>query len=373
MIPAVHSCTGVLQALQTLFDVALGPEGLILGPSWWLVLRCMSVLEAMVENTHRARIAHRSAASPSSPRTPRSPALVSDVEDPLRMSGATADAISASLAPVEERVKSALALLSSWMPGLAPEGHTATSMQRSHDALFSPSPHKAPSPAAAAQSPRTEAAAAHARRSWPHAGSFRRDEPGAGLRRWAYSNDGAEAMDAVFARSAALDGQNVVLFFRALCAVSNQELQPLAGAAPRVSSLRRLTESLFMNVDRIRLVWGRVWAVVSPHYVSAACSEHPDVAMVALDSLKQLASHLLQRSELALFNWQQHALEPFVQTLRHAGDPSIRCMALGCLLHFLKARSASCWPCTARRVHVTRAAAWPVQMRHACVSRHTPW
>ena len=66
--------------------------------------------------------------------------------------------------------------------------------------------------------------------------------------------------------------------------------------------------------------------------------------MVAIDSLKQLASHVLQRSELGLFNWQQQALEPFVQTLRHAGDPSLRCMALDCLQYFLQVRSVCCHP-----------------------------
>lgn len=352
--------------------MALGPEGLILGSSWWLVLRCMSVLEAMADSGRLSR--SQSLADNLSPRSPRSPGRSPrkpGQDDSRQLSAPASDLISASLAPVEEQIRSALSVFTSWtQPSLATEGRS-TSLQKSHDALFSPSPKKATAPgtvggaavatggasAGASPSLRGVARAVSGALASPRASlaaSFRRrvaqqnpalaNEPGAALRAWACSREGSDAVDAVFARSSALDGQNVVEFFRALCAVSNQELQPLAGAPPRVSSLQRLTESLFLNIDRIRLVWVKVWAVVSPHYVAAVCSEHVEVAMVAIDSLKQLASHVLQRSELGLFNWQQQALEPFVQTLRHAGDPSLRCMALDCLQYFLQVRSVCCRP-----------------------------
>lgn len=360
-----------VQALQTLFDVALGAEGLILGSCWWLVLRCMSVLEAMAESGRLSRC--QSLGDTLSPRSQRSIGRSpSKLDQQDRLTTPAADLLAASLAPVEEQIRSAISVLTSWVqPSVGGDGGSS-SLQRSHDALFSPSPRvRTAAPAGSSNAVATGGASAGASPTLksvskalsgalasPRA-SFRRrlarnpalaDEPGAALRAWACSSEGSDAVDAVFARSAALDGQNVVQFFRALCAVSNQELQPLAGAPPRVSSLRRLTESLFLNIDRIRLVWVKVWAVVSPHYVAAVCSEHVDVAMVAIDSLKQLASHVLQRSELSLFNWQQQALEPFVQTLRHAGDPSLRCMALDCLQYFLQVCSYSC--CAALCFHL---------------------
>ena len=357
-----------MQALQTLFDVALGPEGLILGSSWWLVLRCMSVLEAMADSGRMSR--SQSLADQLSPRSPRSPGRTprkAAHDDSARLSAPASDLLAASLAPVEEQIRSALSAFTSWVQPSVDADGGSTSLQKSHDALFSPSPKRSMAPAGGNNAVTTGGASAGASptlRSVTKAlsgaltsprASFRRrvalnpalaNEPGAALRAWACSREGSDAVSAVFARSAALDGQNVVQFFRALCAVSNQELQPLAGAPPRVSSLQRLTETLFLNIDRIRLVWVKVLAVVSPHYVAAVCSEHVDVAMVAIDSLKQLASHVLQRSELGLFNWQQQALEPFVQTLRHAGDPSLRCMALDCLQYFLQVRSFSCHPFT---------------------------
>lgn len=36
--------------------------------------------------------------------------------------------------------------------------------------------------------------------------------------------------------------------------------------------LVRLVQCAALNASRIRLVWGRLWAVVAPHLVSAACA-----------------------------------------------------------------------------------------------------
>ena len=66
----------------------------------------------------------------------------------------------------------------------------------------------------------------------------------------------------------------------------------------RVFSLRKLIECAFYNMGRIRLVWGRLWCVISNHLVAVA--SHPDqtVAMYAVDSMRQLVGKLLSRSEL---------------------------------------------------------------------------
>ena len=72
----------------------------------------------------------------------------------------------------------------------------------------------------------------------------------------------------------------------------------------RVYSLRWLVECAFANLGRIRLVSGRLWAVVSPHLVSAACGRDPAVAALAVDSLRQLAAKLLARAELSNFTHQ---------------------------------------------------------------------
>jgi hypothetical protein len=38
--------------------------------------------------------------------------------------------------------------------------------------------------------------------------------------------------------------------------------------------LVRLVQCAALNASRIRLVWGRLWAVVAPHLVSAACARY---------------------------------------------------------------------------------------------------
>lgn len=311
-----------MQALHLLMDIALGPEGLTLGPSWWLVLRCISLLEAMAD----LAAAERADSMPLSPRSPRSPGIA---RDPTREGSVLPDGtLMSSLADVEDRVRSAFFGLTSWLPGMT-VAEAGSSIQRSRDALFSPSP-RCTGQASPGPMLRPQLSGSMRQRS------MRPDHLGAALQAFACSDKGAEQINGVFARSATLDGQNVLHFFQSLCAVANQELEPLAGAPPRVTSLKRLTECLFLNMDRIRLVWGRLWSIVGPQFVSATCHVDAGVAMVALDSMKQLATHLLQRSELTLFNWQQQALEPFLQTLQHAGSATVRCMALGCLKHFLQ-------------------------------------
>ena len=48
-------------------------------------------------------------------------------------------------------------------------------------------------------------------------------------------------------------------FVKALCQVSKDEL---AGAQPRMYSLNKLVEISYYNMERIRLEWSRIWAVL---------------------------------------------------------------------------------------------------------------
>jgi hypothetical protein len=55
-----------------------------------------------------------------------------------------------------------------------------------------------------------------------------------------------------------------------LCRASS--LQRTSGLPCRMYCLVRLVQCAALNASRIRLVWGRLWAVVAPHLVSAACA-----------------------------------------------------------------------------------------------------
>lgn len=52
------------------------------------------------------------------------------------------------------------------------------------------------------------------------------------------------------------------------CGPANEELF----SPHRMYCLVRLVQCAALNANRIRLVWGRLWAVVAPHLVSAACA-----------------------------------------------------------------------------------------------------
>lgn len=59
-----------------------------------------------------------------------------------------------------------------------------------------------------------------------------RAPPGGSFRAWVDKEGGTE-MDKVFVGSSSLDGDAVLIFTRALCAVSLEELNPEDGSPPR--------------------------------------------------------------------------------------------------------------------------------------------
>ncbi|GMH39854.1 hypothetical protein BSKO_07758 [Bryopsis sp. KO-2023] len=160
---------------------------------------------------------------------------------------------------------------------------------------------------------------------------------GGALRAWSDAEGTAE-MDKVFVGSNELDGDAVLVFTRALCAVSLEELNPEEGV-PRVFSLRKLVECAYYNLDRIRLVWSRLWSAISAHLVNASC--HPDqtVAMYAVDSLRQLVGKLLARAELATFTTQGDTLRPFVMVLKHCSSVVVRELTVQCIDQAMTAHS----------------------------------
>jgi len=157
--------------------------------------------------------------------------------------------------------------------------------------------------------------------------------PGMGAVLWAETS-GALPIEKIFTECDKLDGEAVLTFFRALCAVSQEELDPgVPGALPKVYLLQRLIECATANTARIRMVWQRLWTVVSQHLVSAACHSDSYISMFAVDALRQLADKLLGRAEIAGFTAQADALRPFSAVLRCSDNPSVRELAVACVSH----------------------------------------
>ncbi len=72
----------------------------------------------------------------------------------------------------------------------------------------------------------------------------------------------------------------------------------------RVYTLQRIMDAALDNLNRIRLIWGRLWAALAAHLVAAACHADPSVAVLAVGHMRALVQRLLARSELSCFTHQ---------------------------------------------------------------------
>ena len=208
-----------MEALAALVDLAAGPAGGLIGSGWVVVLRALSALEALQAAIPQASWAKDSLAE-SQPAPERAPGASSDPRpNPGGDHGTSAAAL--------ERGTSFGKFLSRLVASAPP----------AVDAPHAAGPGSGPGPGSGSAPAGAPAEAAHgsrpasARHSLsPNQGLAHAGPPGAGLARWA-GGPGQGAVEAVYARSAALGGEAVVVVTRALCAVSQEELD--APGAPR--------------------------------------------------------------------------------------------------------------------------------------------
>ncbi|KAJ0810156.1 putative Sec7 domain, armadillo-like helical, sec7 domain superfamily protein [Helianthus annuus] len=139
----------------------------------------------------------------------------------------------------------------------------------------------------------------------------------------------------VFLNSVRLPSESVVEFFTALCNVSVEELKHIPA---RVYSLQKLVDISYYNMARIRMVWARIWSVLSNHFIAAGSHHDEKVAMYAIDSLKQLVTKYLERAELASFTFQNDILKPFVILMRHSRSERIRKLLVDCIVQMIKSK-----------------------------------
>ncbi|KAJ7967048.1 Brefeldin A-inhibited guanine nucleotide-exchange protein [Quillaja saponaria] len=140
----------------------------------------------------------------------------------------------------------------------------------------------------------------------------------------------------VFAHSQRLNSEAIVAFVKALCKVSISELH--SPTDPRVFSLTKLVEIAHYNMNRIRLVWSRIWSVLSDFFVSVGLSENLSVAIFVMDSLRQLAMKFLEREELANYNFQNEFLRPFVIVMQKSSSAEIRELIVRCISQMVLGR-----------------------------------
>lgn len=91
-------------------------------------------------------------------------------------------------------------------------------------------------------------------------------------------------------------------------------------------------------MNRIRLVWSRIWNVLSDFFVSVGLSENLSVAIFVMDSLRQLAMKFLEREELANYNFQNEFLRPFVIVMQKSNCTEIRELIVRCISQMVLSR-----------------------------------
>ncbi|GFP96991.1 brefeldin a-inhibited guanine nucleotide-exchange protein 1 [Phtheirospermum japonicum] len=140
----------------------------------------------------------------------------------------------------------------------------------------------------------------------------------------------------IFAHSQRLNSEAIVAFVRSLCKVSMSELQ--SPTDPRVFSLTKIVEVAHYNMNRIRLVWSRIWNVLSEFFVSVGLSENLSVAIFVMDSLRQLAMKFLEREELVNYNFQNEFLRPFTVVMQKSCSTEIRELIVRCISQMVLSR-----------------------------------
>ncbi|KAL3536935.1 hypothetical protein ACH5RR_000301 [Cinchona calisaya] len=143
-------------------------------------------------------------------------------------------------------------------------------------------------------------------------------------------------MNRIFVRSQKLNSEAIVDFVKALCKVSMEELRSTSD--PRVFSLTKIVEIAHYNMNRIRLVWSKIWRVLSDFFVTIGCSENLSIAIFAMDSLRQLSMKFLEREELANYNFQNEFMKPFVIVMRKSSAVEIRELIIRCVSQMVLSR-----------------------------------
>lgn len=91
-------------------------------------------------------------------------------------------------------------------------------------------------------------------------------------------------------------------------------------------------------MNRIRLVWSRIWSVLSEFFVAVGLSENLSVAIFVMDSLRQLAMKFLEREELANYNFQNEFLRPFAVVMQKSSSTEIRELIVRCISQMVLSR-----------------------------------
>ncbi|KAK9475476.1 uncharacterized protein V1510DRAFT_409312 [Dipodascopsis tothii] len=150
------------------------------------------------------------------------------------------------------------------------------------------------------------------------------------------------AMDKIFTQSAVLSGDAIVHFVRALTEVSREEIQSSGQSAnPRTFSLQKMVDVSYYNMDRIRVEWSNLWAIMGEQFNQVGCHSNTTVVFFALDSLRQLSMRFFEMEELPHFKFQKDFLRSFEHIFVNNSNLMVKDMVLRCLHQMILARAGN--------------------------------
>ncbi|KAJ2159606.1 guanine nucleotide exchange protein for ADP-robosylation factor [Coemansia sp. RSA 552] len=183
--------------------------------------------------------------------------------------------------------------------------------------------------------------------------------------------------DRLFTASRHLSGAGIVDFVRALSGVAWGEIGTGGG---RLFSMTKIVEIAYYNMDRIRVEWSQIWAILGPLFDRVGANPDERAALFALDSLRQLSTKFLEKEELPHFAFQKEFLRPFADVLEAANAVPVKDMVLRCVHQLVQAAAShirSGWKAvltvsqTAARDRYDAIAEMGFHLARECAEKHT--
>ncbi|SCW04145.1 LAFE_0H07074g1_1 [Lachancea fermentati] len=148
-------------------------------------------------------------------------------------------------------------------------------------------------------------------------------------------------IDRIFTNSSNLTGNAIVDFIKSLTEVSFEEIESSQNAAsPRMFSLQKMVDVCYYNMDRIRLEWSPIWAIMGEAFNKIGTNSNLAVVFFAIDSLRQLSMRFLDIEELSGFEFQHDFLKPFAYIIENTSDTEVQEMCLECARNFILTKSS---------------------------------
>ena len=141
-------------------------------------------------------------------------------------------------------------------------------------------------------------------------------------------------VDKLWQSTSALNSQNILEVITVMCAISSEELKK----QNRLFSLVKLVEISYYNMNRIKVEWTQLWALLGNHFYVVGMHSDPQIAEFAIDNLRQLALKFLELEELSNFKFQREFLKPFLLIIQHTKVNKLQDFVIRCLLQIVQSK-----------------------------------